>query len=54
MARVQQDEAFRARLEKYVQQYQMAITQSQNAQIGRLGTAPASMGAVQTQGIPQQ
>ena len=51
MQRVQQDEAFRNRLQKYVQQYQMALMQMQNAQIGRIGTAPAQMGNVQTQGV---
>ena len=52
-ARLQQDEAFRARLEKYVQQYQFALTQMQNAEIGRLGTAPAQMGEVNTQALQQ-
>jgi hypothetical protein len=51
MQRLQQDEAFKSRLEKYVQQYQMALMQMQNAQIGRIGTAPAQMGNIQTQGI---
>lgn len=54
MARVQQDEAFRARLEKYQSQYSFMLQQAMNAQIGRVGTAPASMGSVQTQGLPQQ
>lgn len=49
--RLQQDEAFRARLEKYVTQYQFALQQMQNAQIGRLGTAPAQMGQVNTQAV---
>lgn len=51
MARLQQDEAFRARLTKYQQQYSFQIQQMQNAQIGRIGTAPAQMGGVQTQGM---
>jgi hypothetical protein len=51
--RLQQDEAFSARLQKYAQQYQFALTQMQNAQIGRIGTAPAQMGGVQTQTINQ-
>ena len=51
MARLQQDEAFRARLTKYQQQYSFQIQQMQNAQIGRIGTAPAQMGGMQTQGM---
>lgn len=53
MQRLQQDEAFRARLEKYAQQYSFQLQQAQNAQIGRLGTAPAQMGGMQTQGLNQ-
>ncbi len=53
MQRLQSDEAFKARLEKYVKQIQFQIQQSQNAQIGKIGTAPASMGGVPTQGINQ-
>lgn len=49
--RLQQDESFKARLEKYATQYQFALQQMQNAQIGRLGTAPAQMGDVNTQGM---
>ena len=52
--RLQQDESFRARLEKYVNQYQFALQQMQNAQIGKLGTAPAQMGEMTTQGMQQQ
>ena len=47
--RLQQDEAFSARLQKYAGQYQFAMQQAQNAQIGRIGTQPAQMGEVQTQ-----
>jgi len=43
------DEAFAGRLQKYVGQYTFQMQQAQNAQIGRLGTAPAQMGAVDTQ-----
>jgi hypothetical protein len=49
--RLQQDEAFRGRLEKYQGQYMFQIQQLQNAQIGRIGTPPAQMGDVQTQQI---
>ena len=52
-ARAQQDEAFAARLEKYSQQYSMMLMQAQNAEIGRIGTAPAQMGGVTTQGMQQ-
>ena len=36
-----QNEALMARATKYAEQYQFQMTQAQNAQIGRLGTAPA-------------
>jgi ribosomal protein S8 len=51
--RLQEDEAFAQRLQKYNAQYQFVIQQAQNAQIGRVGTAPAQMGEVQTQGMQQ-
>jgi hypothetical protein len=40
--RLSSDEAFRTRMEKHIKQLQFAIQQKQNAQIGRLGTAPAT------------
>lgn len=49
--RMQSDESFSARLQKYLQQYQQQIAQAQNAVIGRLGTAPAQMGEIQTQSM---
>jgi hypothetical protein len=49
--RLQSDEAFRTRLEKYMNQYMFQLQQAQNAQIGRIGTQPAAMGQVQTQGM---
>jgi len=49
--RAQQDEAFRARLEKYAGQYTFQMQQAQNAQIGRVGTQPAQMGDIQTQNL---
>lgn len=52
-ARAQQDEAFAARLQKYAGQYQFQLQQAQNAEIGRIGTAPAEMGGVTTQGMEQ-
>jgi hypothetical protein len=51
LERIQQDESFKSRLEKYAGQYTFQIQQSQNAQIGRVGTAPAQMGNIQTQGM---
>ena len=39
--RLQEDEAFSARLTKYFEQYQFQLTQQRNAEIGRLGTEPA-------------
>jgi hypothetical protein len=52
-ARAQSDEAFAARLQKYAGQYQFQLQQAQNAEIGRIGTAPAEMGGVTTQGMEQ-
>lgn len=52
-ARAQQDEAFGQRLQKYMSQYQFQLQQMQNAEIGRIGTAPAQMGGVTTQGMQQ-
>ena len=52
-ARAQSDEAFAARLQKYASQYQFQLQQAQNAEIGRIGTAPAEMGGVTTQGMQQ-
>jgi len=51
--RAQTDEAFQARLQKYIGQYTFMQQQAQNAQIGKVGTQPASMGGMQTQGINQ-
>ena len=49
--RLQVDEAFRGRLEKYAGQYTFQMQQAQNAQIGRVGTAPAQMGEIETQNL---
>ena len=51
--RLQEDEAFAARLQKYAGQYQFQMQQMQNAEIGRIGTTPAQMGEVGTQDMPQ-
>ena len=52
-AKAQSDEAFAARLQKYAGQYQFQLQQAQNAEIGRIGTAPAEMGGMTTQGMEQ-
>jgi ribosomal protein S8 len=49
--RLQSDEAFAARLEKYAGQYTFQMQQAQNAQIGRVGTEPAQMGDINTQSM---
>jgi hypothetical protein len=49
--RAQTDQAFGARLQKYVGQYTFQMQQAQNAQIGRVGTAPAQMGEIDTQNL---
>lgn len=54
MQRLQSDESFKARLEKYVKQVQFQMQQAENAQIGKIGTMPASMGSVQTQAMQVQ
>ena len=40
----QQDPALQERIQNYLQQRQMQVTQKQNAQIGRLGAAPTQFG----------
>jgi hypothetical protein len=52
--RAQNDEAFGQRLQKYAGQYEFMQQQAQNAEIGKIGTAPAQMGGTQTQGMSQQ
>lgn len=54
MQRLQSDEGFKNRLEKYVSQYNFQLQQSQNAEIGKIGTAPSSVGEVNTQTMNQQ
>jgi hypothetical protein len=51
MARMQSDEAFAARVQKYASQYQMMMMQAQNAVTGRIGTSEANVGGVSTQNI---
>lgn len=41
--RMEEDEAFRARVEKHQQQLQHVIEQQKNAEIGRIGTQPGNM-----------
>tara|TARA_R110002167_G_scaffold345212_1_gene554866 strand:- start:2395 stop:4470 length:2076 start_codon:yes stop_codon:yes gene_type:complete len=47
--RMQQDEAFGGRIQKYAGQYQFQMQQAQNAEIGKIGGAPAQMGEINTQ-----
>jgi len=49
--RAQNDELFAARLQKYAGQYIFQMQQVQNAEIGRIGTAPAQMGEIPTQAM---
>jgi hypothetical protein len=49
--RLQSDEVFAGRIQKYAAQYTFQQQQAENAQIGRVGTAPASMGSVNTQSV---
>ena len=51
--KLQSDEAFAERIGKYAQQYTHQIQQAQNAEIGRIGTAPAAVGEIETQGMTQ-
>ena len=51
--RMSEDEEFGKRIQKYYGQYEFQTQQEQNAQIGRVGTQPASVGNVQTQGMAQ-
>jgi hypothetical protein len=44
-ARLQQDEKFRARLEKYSDQLTFQIQQQENARIGAIGTTPGNIPA---------
>jgi hypothetical protein len=54
MQRLQSDEAFKARLEKYAQQYNFQLQQMQNAEIGKIGTAPSTMGGMNTQTMTEE
>lgn len=47
--KLKSDGIFAARLTKYAEQYQFQLQQAQNAEIGKLGTAPAQMGGATTQ-----
>jgi hypothetical protein len=52
--RLQTDQMFAQRLQKYQGQYTFQMQQMQNAEIGRIGTNPAQMGETPTQQMPQQ
>ena len=49
--KLQGDEAFAQRVQKYAEQYQFMLQQMQNAQVGRIGTQPSQVGGMQTQGV---
>lgn len=49
--RMQSDEMFAERINKYVGQYTFQMQQAQNAEIGKIGTAPSGVGSVNTQNI---
>lgn len=51
--RMQEDAGFVANIQNYAAQYQQQVVQQQNAEIGRLGAAPAQMGNIQTQNIEE-
>jgi hypothetical protein len=51
MQRIQSDEAFGSRIQKYASQYQMMMQQAQNAVTGRIGTQEANVGGVSTQNM---
>lgn len=51
--RLQSDQAFAERLQKYVGAYQFQLQQAQNAEIGRIGVAPANMGGINMQNMNQ-
>lgn len=52
-ARLDSDPSFADRLQKYVGQYTFQMQQAENAQIGRIGTAPAEVGNINTQNANQ-
>ena len=52
-SRMQTDQDFMANIQNYVAQYQQQVAQQQNAEIGRLGAAPAAMGSVETQNLEE-
>jgi hypothetical protein len=52
-ARAQSDEAFAGRLQKYAGAYQFQLQQAQNAEIGKIGVAPAEMGGINLQDMEQ-
>lgn len=50
-AKLQDDPAFQFLIGEYVKQLEFAVSQQQNAEIGKIGTAPATMGNINTQEI---
>jgi hypothetical protein len=50
-AKVQSDQGFQFLLGEYAKQLQFSIDQQANAEIGKIGTNPATMGNINTQNI---
>lgn len=50
-AKLQSDQGFQFLLSEYMKQLQFQVTQQENAQIGKFGTNPATMGDITTQDI---
>lgn len=50
-AKIESDPSFAQNLQAYASKYEQQITQQQNAEIGRLGAAPAELGQFVTEGI---
>ena len=50
-AKLQSDQGFQFLLSEYMKQLQFQVTQQENAQIGKIGTNPATMGDITTQDI---
>lgn len=49
--RYESDEGFRNRVDKYIEQYQFQMQQAQNAEIGKIGTAPATFQGTNVPGV---
>ena len=50
-AKLQADPGFQFLMGEYIKQLEFNVSQQQNAEIGKIGTAPATMGNINTQDI---